>query len=100
MTAFNIPSSLILTIDAGSCDTQCCSIFTCSCDSGRDQQNIPDNVPVRGLGGALADTETLPGAFANSDRSLNAEDALRSAMYDAPGELLEDDHSIDPPAGV
>lgn len=71
-----------------------------SLNTGPDQQNIPDNIPVRGLEGSFADADTHPGAFAREEHNLNAEDPARSAIPDAPGEAADEDHAIHPPTGV
>lgn len=76
------------------------SLFNFSLDTGLDQQNIPDNIPVRGLEGSFADAEMHPGAFARQEHSFNAEDPARSAIHDAPGDAAEEDCAIDPPTGA
>lgn len=64
-------------------------------------QNTTDNIPVRGLEGSFADVAMHPGAFAQEEHSLQAEEAhARAGMRDDPGEANQEGQTIDPPAGV
>lgn len=68
--------------------------------AGPGQQNIPDNIPVRGLEGSFADADTHPGAFADEEHNSSMDNPARPALHDAFGETAQHDHAIDPPAGV
>eukprot|EP00892_Ulva_mutabilis_P006596 jgi/Ulvmu1/4308/UM002_0029.1 len=64
-------------------------------------QNTTDNIPVRGLEGSFADVATMPGAFAQDEHSLQAEEAasVRATEREESSETAQEDQRLDPPTG-